>query len=90
MKSPTPLDKVHVIERSLRCFACGVIGILPGIGVPFAVAALGDCLRVSFRKGAQSNPAEHYLRWGALGATTGLLLTVVLAMALAIELLWIR
>ncbi|HLX71689.1 MAG TPA: hypothetical protein VKV04_18915 [Verrucomicrobiae bacterium] len=89
MKS-APLDQVQLIERSLRCFACGIIGILPGIGLPFAIVALGECLRVSLRKGAQLNPAERYLHWGALGATAGLLLTIVLAAALAIKLSWIR
>jgi hypothetical protein len=39
-------DRVQIIERSLRCFFCGLVGILPGIGLPFAVVALGDWIFV--------------------------------------------
>lgn len=84
------MDQVVMIRRSLRCFACGLVGILPGIGIPFAVVALGDYLHVSQHKGAVANPAEHYLRWGAYGAVAGLLLTMFLAALIAVQLWWGR
>lgn len=85
MKSP-PLDKVQIIERSMNCFRCGLVGILPGIGLPFAIVSLGDCLNVMLRKGSNWNPAERYLRWGAASAAAGLMITMLLAGILMIEL----
>ena len=37
---PTPADKVRVIEQSLRCFAFGLLGLIPLLGLPFAVLAV--------------------------------------------------
>ncbi len=83
-----PIDKVQVIRRSARCFVCGLVGILPGIGVPFAVVALGDFLYVSQNKGTITNPAERYLRQGAFGAVLGLLLTLFLGAIVAVQISW--
>ena len=73
------IDQVELIKRSMRCFSFGLVGILPGIGVPFAVIALWDFLHISQYKGTSSNPAERLLRWGAFSAIVGLLLTMFLA-----------
>lgn len=78
-------DRVQIIERSLRCFFCGLVGILPGIGLPFAVVALGDWLYLLRHKSSEWNPAERYVHYGAQSATAGLLLTLLLAAVLAIE-----
>ena len=85
MNPRPPFDKVQIIERSLRCFSFGLLGILPGIGLPFAVIALGDCLFVWRRKQGDWNPAERYLQTGTLAATAGLMLTLVLAAVVIIE-----
>ena len=85
MNPRPPCDKVAVIKRSLRCFACGLTGLLPGIGLPFAVVALVDCLFV-VREGDDWNPAARYLQVGALAGMTGLLLSMLLASILVLEL----
>lgn len=85
-----PIDHVQLIKRSMRCFLCGLVGILPVVGIPFAVVALGDCFYVARRKDTKANPAERYLRWGALGATMGLGLTALTAGIVLIELSWVR
>jgi len=85
MNPHPPFDKVQIIEHSLRCFCCGLIGILPGIGLPFAIIALGDCLFVWRRQRGDWNPAEGYLRIGAAAALAGLLLTLLLAGVIMIE-----
>jgi hypothetical protein len=87
---PPPLDKVQIIERSLHCFTFGLVGILPGIGLPFAIISLGDCLTVMRHKGSNWNPAERHLRWGVAFAAIGLLTTMLLACVFAIELSWVR
>lgn len=85
MKSRPPFDKIEAIERSLRCFTCGIIGILPGIGLPFAIVAIGDYLRVNRHKESVWNPAERYLGAGAFCAVVGLMISLVLAGIIYIE-----
>jgi hypothetical protein len=85
MNAKAPFDKVQVIERSLRCFACGVVGLLPVIGVPFAVIALSNFAQVKHRKGPIWNPAGRYLGIGSLCATAGLGLTLLIVSAIAIQ-----
>lgn len=77
-------DRVQILERSLRCFHFGLIGLLPGIGVPFAVLALEDWLFVFKEKAENWNPAKCYLHCGAIAAIAGLLLTMVLTVIIAI------
>lgn len=78
-------EKVQTIQRSLRCFFCGIIGILPGVGIPFAVVALGNWLFLLRRSKDNWNPAARYLHYGALAATLGILLTFLLAAVIVIE-----
>lgn len=85
---PMANDRIEVIRRSLRCFRCGLIGILPGIGVPFAVLALEDWVFLMNHKKIDWNPAERYVHYGAFTATLGLLLTLLLAAIIAIQISW--
>jgi hypothetical protein len=85
MNSSAPFDKIDVIQRSMRCFVCGLIAILPVIGLPFAVVAIGDFLRVRWDKGSIWNPAERYLRVGFVSAIAGLLLATLLGAVIFIE-----
>jgi hypothetical protein len=32
--------KIRMLKNSLRCFGCGVLGLVPVLGIPFALAAL--------------------------------------------------
>ena len=56
--SPASMDKVEVIQRSLRCFTLGLFGILPVLGIPFAVMALSNYFQVKRIAGAHWNPAQ--------------------------------
>lgn len=85
MNSDNSFDKVQVIERSLRCFGNGLVGLLPVVGLPWAIIALGHFLAVSQHKGNIWNPAERYLGIGALCATLGLSLTLLIGGVIAIE-----
>lgn len=87
MNATAPFDKVQVIERSLRCFAFGITGLLPVIGVPFAVIALNNFTQVKRHKGSIWNPAGRYLGTGALCATAGLGLSLLIVSAIAIQIL---
>jgi ABC-type phosphate transport system permease subunit len=78
------MDKIEVIQRSLRCFTLGLIGIVPLLGVPFALLALDDFRQVRRGLGTQWNPARSYLKWGLATAISGLFLTVILSFVVAI------
>jgi hypothetical protein len=77
VKAIQPITKIEMIERSLRCFVCGLLGLLPVIGIPIAVHALVQHMRVKRGQGAMWNPAYRYCFWGALCAEMGLALFVL-------------
>ena len=52
MASPTSVDRCLVIRRSVRCFACGLIGAIPWIGLGLAYQALRLFGKVSVETGA--------------------------------------
>lgn len=78
-------DRIQTIERSLNCFFCGVVSVLPVIGFPFAVFALRDCFFVLRNRKGEWNPAERYLQIGSLTAMTSIMLTLLLAAIINIE-----
>ena len=79
-------DKVRMIRQSMRCLTWGLVGLLPGIGLPFAIVTIADFFRVRRQSGSLWNPAERYLACGFAAAVGGVLLTILLAFALAIQL----
>ena len=85
MNSTVPYDKIHMIESSLRCFAFGIVALLPLIGIPFAVISISNFRSVFFSKGKLWNPAERYLRVGLACAAAGILLHLLVVAAIVIE-----
>jgi hypothetical protein len=71
------MDKVRVIERSLRCFVAGCLAMIPLLGIIPAVVAI--CLHHAVRNevGHSWNPARAYLVWGCVFAWVGLSITLV-------------
>ena len=61
---PTPADKVRVIEQSLRCFAFGLLSLIPLLGLPFAVLAVVRHRNAWSQGDREWNPAKAYLVWG--------------------------
>ncbi len=80
------MDKIRVIERSLRAWICGLIGLIPVFGVPLAVLALSLFLRVRAEAGDDWNPAGNYLRWAVVCAVVGLGLTFLLVLVIVLAL----
>jgi hypothetical protein len=68
---------IIVIQLSLRAFVCGVIGVLPVIGLVPALYALSCWARIRLRYRDEWNPASNYLRWGSILALLGLGITAV-------------
>jgi hypothetical protein len=79
---PPAMDKVDAIQCSLRCFTVGLFGLLPLLGIPFAIVALANYFKVRRGFAGQWNPAQRYLRWGITCALGGTFLTVVITVVL--------
>lgn len=79
------MDRIKATKLSLTVFACGIIGLLPVIGIIPAVYALFCCGRVSARYQNGWNPASDYLAAGACFALLGLLGTVLVTVATVIS-----
>lgn len=63
--------KIQMLESSLECFVCGLLGLLPVIGFPFAVAALVVSARVRVRQKKLWNAARPYWIWGIVCGCLG-------------------
>lgn len=77
----TPNERIHVIEKSLRIFVCGIAGLIPLIGLIPAVYAIFSGARLYSRWRNDWNPAAAYLNrgmWVGL-ASTGLWLLIAAA-----------
>ena len=71
------MDKVRVIEGSLRCFVAGCLAMIPLLGIFPAVVAIYSFHSVRRQAGRAWNPARGYLLCGAVLAWCGISLTVV-------------
>ena len=73
--SDPPLgQRIAAVKSSLRCFVYSLIGLVPLIGIPFAVAAIVRSRQVQEGGSLDWNPADRYLsaarRLGPLGFLT--------------------
>jgi hypothetical protein len=66
-----PAAKIKMMKDSLRCFVFGLLGLLPIIGLPFAIAALWVSGRTSAREKHFWNVARPYRIWGMICAALG-------------------
>jgi hypothetical protein len=78
--------KIRMLQSSLHCLVFGLLGLLPVIGLPFAIAALWISGRVRAREKLFWNAAQSYRTWGvvcAAGGTIfwGFILTIVICHA---------
>jgi hypothetical protein len=63
-----PAEKIAMIQGSLRCFTFGLMSLLPGIGLPFAVLSLWYAGRARKREKKNWNAAKPYRIWGTVCA----------------------
>jgi hypothetical protein len=66
--------KIQMLKSSLGCFVCGLLGLLPLIGFPFAIAALLLSGRVRVRQKKFWNAAKPYWIWGVVCGCAGIFL----------------
>jgi hypothetical protein len=61
--SDSPLgQRIAAVKSSLRCFVYSLIGLVPLIGIPFAVTAIVRSRQVQKAGSLDWNPADRYLR----------------------------
>jgi hypothetical protein len=73
MNDDAPIAKIRMLKSSMLCFVFGLIGLLPAIGLPFAIAALVIAGKVRVRERQFWNAAKPYRIWGVVVATVGTL-----------------
>jgi len=66
--STIPAVKIKMMKASLRCFILGLLGLLPVIGLPFALGALWVSGRARVQEKYFWNPARPYRIWGVVCA----------------------
>lgn len=76
VESP-PLVRVRMIRQSLACFAWGCLGLVPGLGLLFALRAWMRSAAVLHAERSTWNPARGYRVAGVTLARAGILLHVV-------------
>ncbi|MGO8839105.1 MAG: hypothetical protein ACLQAH_17250 [Limisphaerales bacterium] len=81
--------KIRIFKASMRCFVFGLLGLIPVIGLPFALAALWISGRVRAKEKQMWNAAQPYRIWGVVCAAVGTVLwtgvlMIVIARALMI------
>jgi hypothetical protein len=61
--SDSPLgQRIVAATSSLRCFVYSLVGLVPLIGIPFAVAAIVKSRQVEEGSRPDWNPADRYLK----------------------------
>jgi hypothetical protein len=81
----TPGERIEVIEKSLRIFTCGLLGLIPVIGLIPAVYAAFAGARLYSRHRRDWNPAEAYLKWGMTVALASLGLWFLIGAAVLVS-----
>ena len=78
--------KIRMLNSSMRCFVFGMLGLIPLIGLPFALSALWISGRVRVKEKQMWNAARPYRVGGvvcAAGGTIfwGFILTIIIYQA---------
>jgi hypothetical protein len=73
------MDRVRVIERSLRCYTMGWLSLVPLLGIIAAIRGIILYQRVRMEAGREWNPAGRYLMCGFVLAWVGSLLSILTA-----------
>ncbi len=89
---PAPVPNVGsmgmkvIVDKSMQAFVCGLIGILPIIGLIPGIYAIICWAHIRRKYPDEWNPAFLYLSWGTRLAAIGVLLSVLAVCALILAL----
>jgi len=76
-------DKTVMINSSMRCFTYGLISLLPGIGLPFAILSLWNGVRARSREKKYWNAAKPYRIWGDVFVMLAIIFWLLVAFLIA-------
>lgn len=76
-------QRIQLIERSLRLFTCGLLSLIPVIGLAPALIAVTTHFKIWSEDAGEWNPARPYLIAGYCLAWLGILISLV-ALALVV------
>ena len=65
------MNKIAAIESALRCFVCGLLALLPILGMGFTVVAFMYYRKCSILSRQGWNPAQRYALLGLVLASVG-------------------
>lgn len=82
-----PELRIQIIQRSLRCRRLGLWGLIPGLGILFAVPCIFLFFSTRRLAGGDWNPARRYLDMGMTCGCLGILLTLALTLMVVTGLL---
>jgi hypothetical protein len=80
------LNKVLAIRFALRCFTCGLLSLVPVIGIAFALLAVSFYTKASNHAPEDWHVARRYAVWGMMSAALGLLLNFTAIAGLVVKL----
>jgi hypothetical protein len=63
--------KIKMLNSSMRCFVFGMLGLIPVVGLPFALAALWISGSMRVKEKQMWNAARPYRIWGVVCAAGG-------------------
>ncbi len=69
-----PAAKIKMMQTSIRCLVFGLLGLVPVVGVPFALTALRLSYIVRGQETKFWNPAKNYRILGLICASLGALI----------------
>ena len=70
------MNKALALRAALRCFTCGLLALLPVLGLPFALAAMVFHVKASGHAPDEWDVARRYARLGILFAGIGVSLNI--------------
>ena len=81
--NPAPAVKLRMMQGSIRCLVFGLLGLLPAVGLPFAIAALVLFGGIRQQEKHYWNPAQPYRMIGGVCAALGMIGWFLVAMLIA-------
>ncbi len=76
-------EKIKMLKGSIQCLMFGLLGLLPLIGLPFALATLWMSGRVRIKEKIFWNAARPYRIGGIVIATVGTLFWFIIVVLIA-------
>jgi len=80
---PSPSLKIDVMQVSLVSYVCGLVGLVPVFGLPFALAAAIMGRLARGKSPGWSNPADRYARAASWIGPAGFLVSGVFVLLLS-------